>query len=157
MIVRRPSRGFGQTAPAESFIGEILGTGTDCSQYLTWLTNAGCWGYSPSEWATQMAYGNILPVLSKGATSVMDTSNPVSNLPTGTQEDPQGVISDAIDAQFAANQAAILAAVQAIPNSPNSPTGCTESIIPSVCDTYVYIAAVVVAGLLVFSTMKGRR
>lgn len=152
MLMRRTiRRGLGQTAPAQSFFGKILGQGTDCSQYLTWLTNAGCWGYSPTEWATQMAYGNILPTLAKGASTVgiIDYSNP-STLAAGVQEDPQAAISAAVADQTIANQAANLLAVQT--GAPN-PT-CTQSIINNVCDTSVYIGAAILAALLVWQMVR---
>lgn len=151
--IRRGTRGFGQTAPAQSFFGQIFGTGTDCSQYLTWLTNAGCWSYSPSEWATQMAYGNILPTLAKGASTagIIDYSNP-SSLVAGVQENPQAAISSAVTEQTLANQAANLLAVQNAPNVPA--TTCSSSLIPNVCDWILYAALAVVGGLLVFGMVR---
>ena len=146
-------RGLGQTAPAQSFFGKILGTGNDCSQYLTWLTNAGCWSQSPTEWTTQQAYGNILPVLGKGASTVgvIDYSNP-SSLAAGVQEDPQGAISAAIADQTRLNQAANLLAVQTGGPSPTA-SACGQSFIPGVCDWIVY-AGLVAAGLLVLGTVR---
>jgi hypothetical protein len=143
---------MGQTAPAQSFFGKVLGTGNDCSQYLTWLTNAGCWGYTPSEWATEMAYGNILPTLAKGASTegVIDYSNP-SSLVTGTQEDPQAAISAAITDQTLLNQAANLLAVQAAPNA----STCSTSIIQGVCDWIVYaLAAAALVGVALIGSRR---
>ena len=148
MLMRRTSRrGIGDTLPAQSFFGKILGTGNDCSQYFTWLTNAGCWGSSPTEWATQMTYGNILPTLGKGASTqgVIDYSNP-SSLVAGVQDDPQSAINAAVADQTVANQAANLLAVQT--QGPSS-TSCSNSIIQGVCDWIVYaMAAAVVVGVV---------
>lgn len=145
-------RGLGQTLPAESFFGKVLGAGNDCSQYLTWLTNAGCWGYTPTEWATQMAYGNILPTLGKGAstTGVIDYSNP-STLASGVQEDPQAAIDTAVAEQTAANQAANLLAVQT--QGPSAT--CSTSIISGVCDWIVYVGAA--AALVGVALLLGSR
>ena len=152
MLMRRTSRrGMGDTLPAQSFFGKVLGTGNDCSQYATWLTNAGCWGSSPTEWATEMAYGNILPTLGKGASTagVIDYSNP-STLAAGVQEDPQAAISSAITDQTLQNQAANLLSAQAAPNS----TACSASMIQGVCDWIVY-AALAIGGLVLFRAVKG--
>lgn len=153
--MRRTSRrGLGETLPAQSFFGKILGTGNDCSQYVTWLTNAGCWGYTPTEWATQMAYGNILPTLGKGASTagVIDYSTP-STLAPGVQEDPQAAIEAAVADQTTLNQAANLLAVQT--QAPNATSTCSTSIISGVCDWIVY--AVAAAALVGVALLGSRR
>ena len=157
MLMRRTSwRGMGSTVAAGPLDPLELISGGDCSQYLTWLVNPNCWGQSITEWTTQKAYGNVLPVNAKGAntTGVIDYSNPVSTLATGVQEDPQSAISAAIVDQTLANQAANLLAVQTQGPGPNAVAGCSQSLIQGVCDWIVYAAAA--AALVGMALMVGR-
>jgi hypothetical protein len=85
-----------------------------------------------------MSYGNILPTLGKGASTVgvIDYSNS-SSLMAGVQEDPEAAISAAITDQTLRNQSANLLAMQAAPNA----TSCSQSFFSGVCDWIVYAAA----------------
>ncbi len=154
MLMRRTSRrGFGQTTPAPSFLDTVLGIGSDCSNYATWLFNAGCWSYSPTEWTTEEMYGGVLPTPAgapQGTANALIVDPSTGQLTAAAQADPLAAINAAISSQVTADQAAALLAVQT--EAPSS-SACSATFFNGVCDYWVYggvglliLAIVLIAG-----------
>lgn len=147
-------RGMGIAPPGgSSFFGSIFG-GTDCSNSLSWLFDAGCWGYSPSAWDQMSQFSQPpvpvpAPAVSAGLSTTPAPYQCASgSLVTAATNCPE--YTAAIDAALAAGVSETQAGNVAFFGT-QSYVGGTAS---SLSSTWLWIGAAVVAGLLVLGMVR---